>query len=54
MNTSETIPDLKPGDLVTTEEAAKIIGSTPGTMATWRHQGTLRKRGLILSKRYDH
>jgi len=39
MTNLESIPDLKPGDLVTTEEAAEIIGSTPGTMAVWRHQG---------------
>lgn len=39
MTNLENIPDLKPGDLVTTEEAAKIIGSTPATMAVWRHQG---------------
>ena len=32
-------PDLKPGDFVGTNEAAKIIDSTPGTMAVWRHQG---------------
>lgn len=32
-------PDLKPGDFVDTKEAAKIIGSTPGTMDVWRHQG---------------
>lgn len=31
--------DLNPGDFVGTEEAAKIIGSTPGTMSTWRHYG---------------
>lgn len=31
--------EIKPGDFVTTEEAAKMIGSTPGTLTTWRHYG---------------
>jgi hypothetical protein len=31
--------DLKPGDFVDTNEAAKIIKSTPGTLAVWRHHG---------------
>lgn len=31
--------EIKSGDFVTTEDAAGILGSTPGTMAVWRHQG---------------
>jgi len=32
-------PELNPGDFLTTEQAAEIINSTPGTMSVWRHQG---------------
>ncbi|WP_321416331.1 hypothetical protein [uncultured Desulfobacter sp.] len=31
--------DLKPGSFVDTAEAARIIGSTPGTLTVWRCYG---------------
>lgn len=34
-----TYEDLSPSDLLTEREAAKIIGSTPGTLSVWRHFG---------------
>lgn len=31
--------DINPGDLIDTEEAAAILGTTRGTLEVWRHQG---------------
>jgi hypothetical protein len=38
MNDS-TKTEINPGDFINTEAAAKIIGQSPGTLATWRHYG---------------
>ncbi len=33
------LADLTPGDFITTEMAAQILGVSSGTLEVWRHQG---------------